>query len=158
MIVRIRIPKHRHRGRGARYISAATKGMTLAITGASTLNQAINLTPSDPRCTGTPLVCTIAVSLAPGTYSAAVTTYDLAPVGGAIPAGAHELSISQAMPFPVTSAKANSLNLTLDGVPASIVVGPLPQGVLGTAFVATPFPVQVKDADGYTIVGTYETP
>ena len=157
--VRIRIPRDHRRARGARYVSAATKGMTLAVTGASTLTQAIDLTPNDPRCTGTPLVCTIAIALAPGAYTAAVATYDQAPVGGAIPAGADRLSIALDVPFTVTPQHANDLDVTLDGVPASIAVGPLPNGTVGAGF-ASPraFAVQVKDAGGYTIVGTYSTP
>jgi NHL repeat len=159
LVVSVRIPRRRHRGLHARYISAATKGMTLAIVGPTNLTQAINLTPSDQRCTGIPLTCTIAIPLVTGSYGATVTTYDQAPVNGTIPAGANELSLAHNISFSVTSGKANTFNVTLDGVPSSIVVGGFPGALLGTAFSSPQaFSVTVKDADGFTIVGTYGTP
>jgi NHL repeat len=157
--IHIRIPKRHPHERGAHYVSPATKGMLISLTGASMLTQAIDLTPSDPRCSGSPVVCTIAIQLAPGIYSAAVTTYDRAPVGGAIPTGANQLSIAHGVPLTVMLSAANEFNVALDGVPASISIGALPAGSLGTAFPsARAFAVTVKDADAYAIVGTYGTP
>ncbi len=156
--VRVRIPRGRARGRGAHYISAATKAITLSFAGPATVNETIALTPSDPRCAGTPLVCTFPVSLAAGNYRATIDLFDQAPAGGAIPAGAKLLSTARNAAVSVTRGAANSLDVTLDGVPASIVVGGFPSADAGTAFLNKGFNVTVKDADGYTITGRYATP
>jgi hypothetical protein len=64
-------------------------------------------------------------------------------------------SMSQA----IVVATTNNVNVTFNGVPASIAVSGIPAGTLGTAF-TTPqaFTVAVKDAAGNTIVGTYASP
>jgi hypothetical protein len=158
LILRIRIPKHKKTQRGARYISAATKGLLMTFTGASTVAQAVNLTPADPRCAGSPVVCAFSIDLAPGAYTASVTTYDEAPVNGAIPAGAKLLSTDAGVPVSATPGTANLLRLTLDGVPASIVLPGLAPADAGSGFFNKAFSVSVLDADGFTIVGTYTTP
>jgi hypothetical protein len=156
--VSIRIPRKHKRARGPRYISAATKGMTMAFTGPSTFVQAVNLTPSDPRCSGSPLVCNVSVALAAGGYTAAIATYDQAPVNGAIPAGAGLLSSAKNLAFSVSLGTSNHVGVTLDGVPASFAITGLPGGAAGTSFGPASFTVNVKDADGYSIVGTYANP
>jgi hypothetical protein len=158
--VRVRIPRrNRHGAREPRFIAAATKGMTMAFTGPTTMTQVVNLTPSDPRCTGTPLTCTIAVTLLAGSYTVTIDTYDKAPVGGSIPAGANLLSTAKNAAFTMVGGIKNSIGVTLDGVPASFVVGGLPSGTAGTAFSAAKnFTVTAKDADGDIISGTYEKP
>ena len=158
LTIRIRIPKEHHDVRGPRYISAATKGMKIAFTGASTFRKVINLTPSDPRCSGSPLTCTIDVSLSAGSYSATINTYDRAPVGGKIPTDAHLLSTAHNIAFSVKRGIANKFSVTLDGVPASFFIGNFPSASAGTGFLSKPFTVTAKDADGYIIVGTYATP
>jgi hypothetical protein len=154
----LRIPHRRHR---ARYISPATKGLTLAFTGASNLTDSIALTPAgNPDChgTGSATTCQIDVLLLSGSYTVAISTFDQAPAGGRIPGSAHLLSTAKAVPFTVTKGVANALSATLDGVPASLMVSGLPSGVIGTPFSAQSFSVTAKDADGDVIVGTYDTP
>jgi sugar lactone lactonase YvrE len=160
LTIRIRIPKQRHHVRGSRYISAGTKAMTLAFTGPSTFTQVIGLTPGSPGCSTStgPLVCTITVALVAGSYSATINTYDQGPVSGAIPAGAKLLSAAKNVALSVSSGIANTFGVTLDGVPASLAITGLPSGSVGTAFGPAPFTVSVKDADSYTIVGTYANP
>jgi hypothetical protein len=159
LTVRIRIPKHRHyRGKAPRYISAATKGMTLSFVGPTTMTQVVNLTPSDPRCTGTPLTCTIAITLLAGNYTVTVDTYDQAPVHGSIPAGANLLSTTQNAPFSMVGGITNSVGVTLDGVPASLTVSGLPSGTIGSPTAATAFTVTALDAGGDIITGTYDRP
>jgi hypothetical protein len=155
LLIRIRIPKH-HR-RGARYISAATKGMTMKFAGPSTYTQVVNLTPSDPRCSGAPLTCTIPVTLFAGSYKASVSTFDKAPVAGAIPASASLLSTAANVPLTMTGGITNRLGVTLDGVVASLVVSSLPSAKIGTAF-GSPrsFTVTAMDADGDVIAGAYD--
>jgi hypothetical protein len=160
LTVRIRIPRrHRHRAREPRFISAATKGMTMAFTGPTTTTQVLNLTPSDPRCTGVPLTCTIAITLLAGNYTVTIDTFDEAPVGGSIPAGANLLSTAKNAAFTMAGGITNTIGVTLDGVPASFVIGGLPSGTAGTAFSAPQtFTMTAKDADGDIISGTYEAP
>jgi hypothetical protein len=154
--IRVRIPRSSRHHRAPRYISAATKGMTMAFTGPTTMTQVVNLTPSDPRCTGIPLTCTIAVTLLAGGYTVTIDTYDKAPVGGSIPAGAKLLSTAKNAGFTMTGGITNSVGIALDGIPASFAVGALPSGTIGTPTAATPFAVTVKDADGDIITGTYD--
>ena len=151
LAVRIRIPKRRNRR--PHYVSAATKAMTIALTGPSNVTQTFGLTPSSNGCSGTPTVCTIDIALAAGSYTATVETYDEAPVNGSIPAGAHLLSTASNVPLSVKLGIANALPVILDGIPASCFVGALP-----TAAGAAPFSVTAKDADGDVIVGSYTTP
>lgn len=74
LVVRIRIPRESRPERGRHYISADTKGMTMAFTGPSSVTQVIARTPSDPRCAGTPLSCTFGIDLPSGTYTSNVNT------------------------------------------------------------------------------------
>jgi hypothetical protein len=157
LAIRIRIPKKQH---GSHYISPATKGMTMAFTGPTAMKQVVNLTPSDPRCTGSPLTCTIVVALLAGSYSVTIDTYDQAPNGGGIPAGANLLSTAKNAPLMVASGKSNHFGVTLDGAPAALTVINLPIGATaGTAFGSPQsFGVIAQDADHNTIVGAYDTP
>lgn len=158
LILRVRVPRISRVHRGAHFISAATKSMALSFTGPRTVADVVNLTPSDPRCSGAPLVCTIAIDIAAGSYTAAASMYDQAPVNGAIPAGAKTLSTASGIPVSVKAGVANSLALTLDGVPASIVIGGLAPVDFGSGFLSRAFPVTVYDAATEIIVGTYSTP
>jgi hypothetical protein len=129
----------------------------MAFAGPSTFKRVISLTPNDPRCSGSPLVCSIDVMLSAGRYTIAIDTYDEAPVSGAIPTTAKLLS-SAHVGVSVRRGIVNDLRITLDGVPAGIFVGDFPSASAGTAFLNQSFTVTVKDADGYVILGTYSTP
>jgi hypothetical protein len=159
LVVRIRVPKRPRRRRDEKYVSAATKAITLVFAGASRFTQTIALTPEDGRCKGSPLVCTIDLSIAPGEYTVTTSTFDRAPVNGTIPAGAAVLSTASNVPIDVHAGIANAFGVALDGVVAALAVSDLPAAAAGTAF-ASPqrFAVTATDADGYTIVGTYARP
>ncbi len=157
LVLRVRVPHRKKTQRGARYISAGTKALTMSFTGPQTLTQVVNLTPADPRCSGSPLICTITIHLIPGSYTAAIKTYDEAPVNGEIPAGAKLLSTAAGIRV-VKTGTVNRLALTLDGVPGSIVVASFAPADAGSGFLNKSFSVTVLDADGYMIVGTYSTP
>jgi hypothetical protein len=133
--------------------------MTMAFTGPSTVTQVVNLTPSDPRCAGSPLTCTVVVDLLPGSYTSDINTYDQAPVAGSIPVGAKLLSTASGVSIGVVTGTANHLGVRLDGVPSTLAVTGLPAAAAGTAF-SNPqsFSVTAKDADGNVIVGTYAVP
>lgn len=160
LAIRIRIPRKRHHdGEAPRYISATTKGMTIAFTGPATFTQVINLTPSDRRCTGSPLTCSIAVGLVPGKYTVSVNTYDQPPVRGAIPDGANLLATARNVPLSVKLSILNTLPVTLDGVPRSFVIAGFPSAVAGAALaIPKSFSVVARDAGGNVIVGIYSTP
>ena len=65
LVLRVRVPHRKKTQRGARYISPATKALKMSFAGPQTLTQVVNLTPADPRCSGSPLVCTIRSILPP---------------------------------------------------------------------------------------------
>ncbi len=132
--------------------------MKLAFIGPTTMTQVVNLTSSDPRCTGSPLTCTIALTLLAGSYTVSIDTYDKAPAGGNIPAGANLLSTAKNAPFTMAGGITNTIGVTLDGVPASLLVSGLPNATVGVILAATAFDVTAKDADGNIITGTYLNP
>jgi hypothetical protein len=154
-----------------RFVSPSTKGITVAITGATALTQTFALTPTATGCSGTSAVTTCAFSIAglkpcssaTNCYTAAVSTYDavVCATTCTIPAGAHELSAAQSVGFGVTAGTANTVNLTLGGIPKFITVSPFRQGFLqGSASALTLYGAQAqvlsiepRDADGNVIVG-----
>jgi hypothetical protein len=146
LTIRIRVPR---RHRRAHYVSGASKGATLSITGTATLSEAIALSPGTN---------TISVALPAGTYTGSMSTYDVAPVGGSIPNSANLLSTVKNVPFKIALGNANQVKFTLDGVPASLSVGGFPAAEVGVPFTNGVFAVHALDADGYIIVGTYTTP
>ena len=155
LVIHVRVP-HRRR---AHYVSPATKGMRLSFSGPKTVTEVIGLTPTtDPRCSnsGGATTCRIAVDLPAGSYAANVTTYNEAPAGGSLPGNAKILSTAGGVAVNVVTGKTNQANFTLEGVPASFAVKGLPGGESNTAFDSPkPFGVDVKDAGGYIIVGSY---
>jgi hypothetical protein len=161
LIVDIRIPRDKHRrGESPRYISPATNGMSLTFVGPTRLKEAIGLTPSSPGCTisGGATNCRTSARVLPGRYTASVSTFNQAPVGGSIPGTAKLLSTASHAPFTINAGFDNAVNFTLSGVPSSFVISGMPSGSAGTAFVAQQnFVVTAKDAGGYTIVGAYDT-
>lgn len=84
---------------------------------------AVNLTPSNPACSGSPLTCSVAVPAAAGSDSFTVNTYD-APQTSTSPATpAGNLLSSGAVAVNVVAGQANSPStpLVLDGIAASVV-------------------------------------
>jgi sugar lactone lactonase YvrE len=158
LVIQLRLPRESpQRDIHPHYISPATKGMTLDVTGPSSFLEAVNLTSSDPRCRRTPLTCTIDIVLPAGKYTGTVSMFDQAPVHDLIPPGANLLSIARRVLFTIEQGKSTHLRLALDGVPASILVGGFPNASTGTAFSNQPFSVAVEDANQFIIVGTYTT-
>lgn len=137
--------------------------MTLAISGPTPENVTTGLTPTSTGCESSlaTTVCTFSYLLAPGSYTATITTYDEAPVGGSIPAGAKVLSTAQGVAFTITAGQTNDVGLTLSGVPTAIAIVPFSGFTAGTlgqtidliGLGAHKFMVQALDADGNTIFG-----
>lgn len=149
-----------------RYISAATKSVAITIrpqvgTGSKKFNS--NLTPNSPNCAPSPLVCTIVVSLVPGKYVAAIATYDGVLNSNKNPTG-KELSANQNVPITITSSGTASTNITLGGIPKTVLFVPSPGSKLAgnpaTGFTLTRCAAGVQsvnvfglDADGNIILG-----
>lgn len=159
----IRVPHAARRDRHTpRYISPSTESIAISIAtspgGATAAKLSANLTPTSGGCSKSKgaTVCQKSVALAPGTYTATVSTYDKQNESGNI------LSEGQSLPIKILTGKSNDISLVLGGVPHSVVVTALApgiQGVQATGFTllgshALPFTITAADADNDTIVGT----
>jgi DNA-binding beta-propeller fold protein YncE len=148
--------------RGPKYVSAATQSATLDVTVQGSGTQVsgypttVDLTPTSTGCSSSlaSTVCTLSLALAPGSYELTVTTYDQ--LGGA----GNALSAAQSVPFTVVAGQANSVSLTLGGLPSSVAI------YSGSAFLTTTsggFTLKIDatatafvyglDADGNIILG-----
>jgi DNA-binding beta-propeller fold protein YncE len=100
------------------YISPATQSATIVVDQGVTavLNETANLTPTSSGCTSTlaSTVCTLTLALAPGSYTLTLTTYDGSNGSGNV------LSAAQSVPFTIVAGQANTIAVTLGGVPVSI--------------------------------------
>lgn len=120
--VRIKVMRH---GKPA-YISPATQSMSIDITGPTNVNEAVGLTPSSTGCSSslTGTFCTLTLSgLAPGNYTASISTYD-GPVSASGTATGTVLSQTQSVGFTIVAGQSNTVNMTLGGIPASVVLVP----------------------------------
>jgi hypothetical protein len=146
--VKIKIPKKgpAHVKRHGRFISPATSKMTIDIktgcpancTNALGYPITADLTPNSTGCTSTlaSTLCDLTLELAPGTYTATLTTEDAQGIA---------LSTAQSVALDVVAGATNNLSIVLSGIPRSVVTTPLGHG----AFLAN-----VLDADGNVIVGS----
>jgi DNA-binding beta-propeller fold protein YncE len=137
LVLRIRVPRKKKTGRhvAPRYISPATAGLTVAITGPTDVSKIVALTPNATGCSSSlaGTFCTLTIpglSACPSSancYTATIATYDAisgCPSACAIPGTAHKLSSNQNVAFTVKLGEANQINATLDGVPTSVVLVP----------------------------------
>lgn len=130
----IHVPPHRYRH--ARYVSPATRSVAITIE-PGTAGQATYASNASEGTTA------IDVPLAPAHYVFNFQTYDGALSGGA-PTG-HVLSADLNVPFTVVAGGANSVGITLQGVPASVMVVPSDrEDVAGNQF------------SGFDLAGTFE--
>jgi hypothetical protein len=155
----IRVPAKKKRGklRHGRYVSPATQSMKVAITGNATQTVTVDLTPTSNGCSSTlaTTTCTLSLGLPPGTYTAAVSTFD--GLGGA----GTLLSAGQALNFTIAAGISNNVPITLSGIPYVLRIESLSQAVRKTgasAFKLTgPFAGKMiayaLDADNNIIVG-----
>jgi hypothetical protein len=144
--------------RAPQYISPATASMTVNIVtdpgGTSVASETVSLTPASNGCSSTlaSTVCALTISLAPGSYDASLSTAD---IGGTM------LSQGQLVDFTILAGQANTVALTLSGVPAALIVGGSARGVQGSqgagftlyGLGAQSLIVEALDADGNIIVG-----
>jgi hypothetical protein len=144
-----------------RYISASTQSLNIVVSQGATqvVNQTVNLTPTSAGCSSTlaSTQCVLTLALSPGSYSVVVTTYDQLNAGGNL------LSSGQNVAVTIVQGLANTVALTLSGVPARFLVAA--DGVIVTGNATTgfsvpgittqpqPFTAIARDADGSYIVG-----
>jgi DNA-binding beta-propeller fold protein YncE len=149
--------------RRAQYVSAATQSVTVNVvpqgsaTPVSGFPQTMNLTTSSPNCVSTlaSTQCTLTLALSAGSYDVSLTTFDQ--TGGA----GNVLSAAQSVPITVLSGQANTLPITLGGVPVSVQVvsagGALTGSALSGFTLATNATANISvfglDADGNMILG-----
>jgi len=138
--------------RSPKYVTGDIASVTIALNSVSPggipngLQTSVTTAISSGSCaTG----CTVpGPAVPPGSDNFTLTTYD---VNGNV--------ISTASPtYTITAGSTNNESVTLNGVPASFAIASVPIAAAGTPLGATSFTVNVLDADGDTIVGTYETP
>ncbi|MDB5043838.1 MAG: hypothetical protein JWN27_4564, partial [Candidatus Eremiobacteraeota bacterium] len=164
-VFRITIPK-KAASSGTRrpaYVSPATQAMTVAITGPTTVNQTVALTPTSGGCASTlaSTQCTLQVALAPGSYTATLTTYDGYNAGTQTPTG-NVLSTGQNIAFTILVGQANTIAIALSGIPVQLVLTPLTPLTTANGSASYhlvgggkhPFLVEALDADGNVIVGS----
>uniref|UniRef100_E6Q5W1 NHL repeat protein n=1 Tax=mine drainage metagenome TaxID=410659 RepID=E6Q5W1_9ZZZZ len=145
-------------GRGPAYVSPSTQSVSMQVDSGTPI--VTNLTPGSPDCNVpaplSPLICTLPLVVAAGTHTFTFTTYDGL-------AGAGNVLSTNSAPFTVVANQANVVNLTLAGVPASLLVEPgsgdaqiVGSGSVGFQFTGeVPHTVIVlpQDADGNLILG-----
>ena len=140
--------------RTPKYISPATQAIAIN-------KQAFNVTPSSPNCTtqNATLVCTFTVDATTlGVATFTITTYDM-PLTSSGATQGNQLSTGSTTAT-IFAGQQNVVKATLNGVPAKVTMNIAstdltpPIGQTENA----PVTFDVRDADGYAIVGTYSTP
>jgi len=108
------------------YVSPATQSIAISFTpsaGGSTQTDNEDLTPaSNPDCSASlvsPEVCTVSLSLTPGSYIASFATYDGLLNASGNPTG-NVLSQNQDVAVTIVAGQSNNINVTLQGVPVSV--------------------------------------
>lgn len=123
LVLRIRLPRKEKRGAATpRYISAATRAITISIAGPSDASKTAALAPNAPGCSqGFCAVTVLGLKPCPSSascYAATIATYDAVtgcPSTCTIPGTAHELSGNQSVRFAIAKARLNRIDITLDG-------------------------------------------
>jgi len=151
--------------RRAQYISASTQSLAVSFTptgGGTARTYDENVTTINPACSGSPLVCTFSFSLAPQSYVASFSTYDGVLGANGQPTG-NLLSANQSVSVTLTPGQVNTIAVTLEGIPASVVFTPLSSTIitgsqadgytLDNCFHSLNASVSALDADGNTIIG-----
>ena len=153
LVLRIRIPRKKKRNAATpRYISPATKAITISISGPADVSKTAALTPGAPGCSqGVCAVTVLGLKPCPSSascYVATIATYDAVagcPSACTIPKTAHELSGNQRVPFTIARARVNKIGVTLDGVPTSVVLVPEADSTLSGSM-ASGFSLEKCDA------------
>jgi hypothetical protein len=153
LILHVTVPR-RH-GRHSHYIPGSAASITITLNTVNGSQPPAGTVPStNSALTGCETSCTVAGPFAPpGSDNFTVTIF-----GG--PAGNPGLPLSTASKTAtIVAGTANTFSITLQGVPAKFALqGAMPAAAAGTALGATGIPIEVEDADGDVITGTYSAP
>jgi hypothetical protein len=144
--------------RRPKYISSSTAQLAYSVDG--NVQTPIGLTTANPDCSGSPVSCTVPFQIAPGAHTFSFTLQDSS---GTPLSGATNVS------YTITAGSANTLNLTLGGIVASIqvqsqtansnrVTGSSSNGYQIYGNSSVQFAIVLEDADGNTIVGAMPSP
>jgi hypothetical protein len=148
------------------YVSPSTQSLSVIVKAgtATVLQQAVGLTvasnPANCTAAGGATTCTVLLGLAAGSYTGTFATY-AGPVVNGTASGA-VLSSGQSLPMVAIAGQTNTISLTLDGVPASIVIAPASgSSITGTqtgagfvvGYTAQALTVEALDAGSNIIVG-----
>ena len=147
------------RGVKPHFLTPAVEGISFSVVQQpATLNQGTvfyALTPQSSYCTGggaSPLICTLDVQAPPGNDVFTVDTYDATSPGGGY------ITSTATLTQQINAQSANTIAITTEGVVSYIGVAiddPFP--ATGPAQ-AVPVRVIAADADGYQIVGPFDSP
>src|SRR6516164_8416780 len=106
LVIRVKVPHRRHdRRMRPQYVSPSTQGMTVLLSGPTSISTTIGLKPSSPGCSQTTsgTTCTVSFALVPcpsaaKCYTGSIATYDAVQCRGStcvIPPGANALSANE---------------------------------------------------------------
>ncbi len=153
-------PQSKLKARRPNYVSPATAGIVINIAGPTPISETVGLTPTSTGCTSraATTTCELSVNVAPGNYTATLTTYDHYN-GGSV--SGNVLSTAQNVAFVAVANGTTNVPLTLSGVPANLVAVPLTpftqtgttQGINLLGLGAHAMLLEALDADGNAIVG-----
>jgi hypothetical protein len=132
--------------RRARYISSATKSMTVAVAGQPTI--LVGLTPGSPGCSvvSSATQCTVRASLPVGTYPVTITLY------GSLAGNTDPLAIATAVQT-IAANTTNNLAFTLNAVVSLVYLSLSPDGTFVSGTPATKSViVSPRDSSNATIV------
>lgn len=154
--IRLTIPLGKTKQSASTYVSPSTLSFYAQLKGKVTVAATFATAKGSAGCVDSTAsrLCVMKVSAPPGKYAAFFGGYNLAPVKGKIPAGAHVLmQVSDS--FYTLPTGTSVLEQSLQGVPAIIAISGIPKGTAGTSMTAKNFSIVVKDAGGNVITGPF---
>jgi virginiamycin B lyase len=148
------------RRRRIQSVASNTKGLSIAVYKSPRISNPVAQTTSVVDVSGGPVcaaggggrVCTVPIPAPVGTDDVVVTSYDLAPVAGAIPGTARQLGWGAATAQTITAAASNSVSFTMLGVVSSATVLVALPLVDPSVSITQPVAVAALDADGNVII------
>lgn len=147
------------------FIVAATNGLDIDATNAAhavVADTSYDVSATSPSCTtsGGLRTCSLTFQIQTGgPYTFTLTSYDQAPVGGVVPAGANVLAVGVMTDATVAEGVPNTFTATLEGTPAAPSFSTARNvGLQNGTTTHVAIPVGVKDASGTSIVGAYSSP
>lgn len=155
LILHVRIPHERQPRRRSHFVPGLAKSISI------TLNE-VNGEPPPARVVRTAKSalsdCSSGCSVVGPAAPPGSDNFTVSIFGGPLGTPGPALSTATAT-FAIVAGKANAASITLNGVPAKFALHkPMPSASGGTALAVTALPIDVEDADGDVITGTYSTP